>query len=126
MDSRILKEHEMTLCESARTLAIATVILCAALATYASYKERMAFTDVIANAHSIPFTLSCATDGSLDGRQAGNCFERNGYRFIREGLGTIIARTNPDGSAVVVYRRDTANDGGSLVQLEAARSALIR
>jgi hypothetical protein len=126
MDSRILKEHEMTLCESARTLAIATVVLCAALATYTSYKERMAFTDVIANARSIPFTLSCATDGSLDGRQAGNCFEKNGYRFIREGLGTIIARTNPDGSAVVVYRKDTANDGGCLGQLEAARSALIR
>jgi hypothetical protein len=100
--------------------------MAAAVAAYASHKERMASADIVANAHPIPFSLSCATDGSLDGRLAGNCFERNGYRFIREGLGTIIARTEPDGSAVVVYRKDTADDGGSLSQLKAARNALTQ
>lgn len=116
----------MTLCGSARTLTIATVIMAAAIAAYASHKERVAFAEIVADAYSIPFTLSCAADGSLDGRQAGNCFERNGYRFIREGLGTIIARTNPDGSTSIVYRKDTADDGGSLSQLKAARNALAR
>ncbi|MNU39078.1 hypothetical protein D3C71_277660 [compost metagenome] len=116
----------MTLCGSARTLTIATVIMAAAIAAYASYKERVTFAEIVADAYSIPFTLSCAADGSLDGRQAGNCFEKNGYRFIREGLGTIIARTNPDGSTSIVYRKDIADDGGSLSQLKAARNALAR
>lgn len=116
----------MTLCESARTLAIATVILCAAIATYASHEKNIAFTDIVSDAHSIPFTLSCGSDGRLDSREAGNCFERNGYRFVREGLGTIIARTEPDGSAEIVYRKGTTDDGGSLSQLKAARSALAR
>lgn len=116
----------MTQCGSARTLTIAAVIMAAAVAAYTSHKERMAFAEIVGDAYSIPFTLSCAADGSLDGRQAGNCFEKNGYRFIREGLGTIIARINPDGSAAIVYRKDTADDGGSLSQLKAARNALGR
>lgn len=114
----------MHLFDGLATLAIASAMSAAALLAYASYKENRAFTDIVEKAHSIPFNLSCQSDGNLGGRRAGNCFEKGGHRFIREGLGTIIARIQPDGSAEIVYRRNTAEDGGSPRRLEAARTAL--
>lgn len=116
----------MHLFDGLATLAIATAISTAALMAYFNHVERRTFAAIVENAHDMPFNLSCGNDGNLDGRQAGNCFEKAGYRFIREGLGTIIARTQPDGSAEVVYLRNTADDGGSLRQLESARIALTR
>ncbi len=116
----------MNLIESTLALAIATAISTAAMAAYFNLMERRTFAAIVENAHDMPFNLSCRNDGTLDGRQAGNCFEKAGYRFIREGLGTIIARTQPDGSAEVVYQSHTGNNGGSLRQLEAARIALTR
>jgi hypothetical protein len=102
----------------------AAILIVIGISAYNGFAERRDFAAVIEQSRSASFDLSCASDGSLDKRGAGNCFDRNGYRFIREGLGTIIAKVAHDGSAEVVYRHNTADDGGTQADLHAARMAL--
>jgi hypothetical protein len=47
-----------------------------------------------------------------------------GYRLLRDGLGTVIAKVTKDGAVTVVFRRGTPDDIGSARELYEAYRAI--
>lgn len=116
----------MNTTETISTLLVTVVVAAVPLFYHHNLREREKheLAAIAKIAEPIRFDLSCSSEGDLDTKRRGNCFERNGYRFIREGMGTSIARIDADGLAEIVYRIDMRNSFGSLDTLIRARVAL--
>lgn len=90
-----------------------------------SRRDRLDLSVIAEISQSTSHDLSCSSDGRLDDRRAANCFERNGYRFIRDGAGTAIAWVGTDGQTELVYRTNMTKRFGSGRALGEARAALM-
>lgn len=56
---------------------------------------------------SLAFSSSCSPGGSLDPARGSNCLERNGYRYIRVGLGSVIVKVGARDQHSLVFSRTT-------------------
>ncbi len=112
--------------ELVATLSIGAIFAASATALYPTVEKSWEFAKVAEKVREMPFTKFCGTDGSILSGSGRNCLEVPGYRFIRDGLGTVIAMVAQDGTATVVFRRDTPDDIGTAWDLNFAFKAIRR
>lgn len=110
--------------ELVTTLSIGAIFVAAATVLYPMVERSREFGKVAEKVREMPFTKSCAPDGSTLSGPGSNCLEVADYRFIRDGLGTVIARVAKDGTATVVFRKDTPDDIGTAWDLNSAFKAI--
>lgn len=106
------------------TLSITAITIATALAWYPAADGSRHYARIVEKTRSMPFTKSCSPDGSILPGPGSNCLEVPDYRFIRDGLGTVIARVAKDGTATVVFRKGTPDDMGSAGDLYLASKAI--
>jgi hypothetical protein len=110
--------------EAAAVLSIFTIIVGSTMAWYSMGADQRRYAELVEKTQSMPFTKSCASDGSALPDHGSNCIEVPGYRLLRDGLGTVIAKVTKDGAATVVFRRGTPDDIGSARELYEAYRAI--
>lgn len=118
----------MTTFETPMALLAIAGVMAAALFCWDtnSQRERLDLSTIAEIAGKTRFDLSCSPDGRLDDRRTANCFERNGYRFIRDGGSMVIAHVGTNGTVELVYNSDMTKRFSSIRALSEARTALVK
>jgi hypothetical protein len=110
--------------ELVTTLSAGVFVIATIMALYPAADRSVIYHDIVSRSRSMPFTLSCAPDGSVLPGQGTNCLEARGYRFVRDGLDTVIAKIAEDGTASVIFRGATPHYAGYQGGLWLASKAL--
>jgi hypothetical protein len=110
--------------EAIAALSIFTIIVGSTMAWYSMGADQRRYAELVEKTQAMPFTKSCASDGSALLDRGQNCMEVPGYRLFRDGLGTVIAKVANGGEATVVFRSGTSDDIGSARELYEAYRAI--
>jgi hypothetical protein len=111
--------------EAISVLSVGAITIFSIMTWFAATADQRRYDELVEKTQSMPFTMSCASDGSVLPDHGRNCMEVPGYRFFRDGLGTVIAQVVNDGTATVVFRRGTPDDIGTDMELYEAYKAIM-
>lgn len=104
----------MTLIETPMVIIVTTMTMAAAMYYYKvennDRRARIAVDVIASQVADKPFDKSCLPDGSLVADGARNCLEKAGFRYIRIGLGTVIAQIEGGKPPVLIYRQRVSED----------------
>jgi hypothetical protein len=110
--------------EAISVLTVGAITIFSIMTWFAATADQRRYDELVEKTQSMPFTMSCASDGSVLPDHGRNCMEVPGYRLFRDGLGTVIAKAANNGTATVVFRRGTPDDIGSARELYEAYMAI--
>lgn len=111
--------------EAISVLSVGTITIFSVMTWFAATADQRRYDELVEKTQSMPFTMSCASDGSVLPDHGRNCMTVPGYRLFRDGLGTVIAKVASDGATTVVFRRGTPDDIGGGMELYEAHKAIM-